>query len=454
MNDKKICFIACVNNDKYEQEMLNYISLLVVPDGYEIDYLSIRNSTSMCAGYNEGMQSTDAKYKVYLHQDTFIINPNFLLDILSIFKNPQIGMLGLVGSPILPDNCIMWTGPRVGKVFKSTYYSTHVNEPDPAQFPGGIDCTPMENIRYQDVQAVDGFLIATQTDVPWREDIFTHYDFYDISQSSEMRKAGFRVVVPYQNMPWCMHDDGFLNLSFYEDERKKYIENYRPDSLFQTYNHNTANIDELLSKVKAINKLLIKHDKESYLQIGKYVNNPDWFEPVRESNEFAALKLAESIFAEEQSKCLNRTIFDVNDNIDELIEYLFDFRMLLFRISFNRVTNDDSEIRGYIKNHRSLPLLWKGLSCFAPSPKKASFKLFEIFEELDFQEESLQMLLFMDVNWPGNIFFNIKLADKLSNISQDKAVYYLNMIPKDFWVKTPDEQSRYLTECINDWVNE
>ena len=37
MNDRKICFIACVNNDKYEQEMLKYINHLQIPEGYNIE---------------------------------------------------------------------------------------------------------------------------------------------------------------------------------------------------------------------------------------------------------------------------------------------------------------------------------------------------------------------------------------------------------------------------------
>lgn len=32
------------------------------------------------------MRESDDKYKVYLHQDTFIINKNFIYDIIDIFK--------------------------------------------------------------------------------------------------------------------------------------------------------------------------------------------------------------------------------------------------------------------------------------------------------------------------------------------------------------------------------
>ena len=59
----KISFIICVNNEIYFDECRYYIERLHVPDGYEIDVLAIRDADSMCAAYNLGMKSSDAKYK-------------------------------------------------------------------------------------------------------------------------------------------------------------------------------------------------------------------------------------------------------------------------------------------------------------------------------------------------------------------------------------------------------
>ena len=58
---------------------------------------------------------------------------------------------------------------------------------------------------YFDVEAIDGLLIATQVDIKWREDLFTGWHFYDISQCKEMQRHGYRVVVPQQNNFWCIH---------------------------------------------------------------------------------------------------------------------------------------------------------------------------------------------------------------------------------------------------------
>lgn len=214
MNDKKICFIMCVNNEDYMEEQVAYLNHLQVPEGYEIDVLNVYGATSMTSGYNEAMHASDAKYKVYLHQDTFIINPNFIADLLEIFEEEQIGLVGMVGTPHMPENAIMWNDFRYGKLYCSMIYQA------------GISVIGEMSEKYMEVEAVDGFLMATQYDVEWREDLFQKWDFYDVSQSFEFRKKGYKVVVPNMETPWCIHDDGFFNLKNYYVERKKFLEEY------------------------------------------------------------------------------------------------------------------------------------------------------------------------------------------------------------------------------------
>lgn len=214
MNKKKICFIMCVNDEQYEEECIRYIHQLNVPEGYETEQLSVWGASSMAAGYNEGMKKSDAKYKVYLHQDVFVVHKDFIRDLLKLFEDSEIGMIGMVGSPTLPADGVMWSGGRIGALFTS-----NVKEAGPAI----IGAVPKP---YGEVEAVDGLLIATQTDIPWREDLFKGWDFYDISQSMEFRKRGYKVAVPYMEYPWCLHDDGFINLAAYFEWRNVFLQEY------------------------------------------------------------------------------------------------------------------------------------------------------------------------------------------------------------------------------------
>ncbi len=218
-NDKKISFIMCSNDSIYSSECELHIRDLEVPAGYEVEVLIVTDAKSMASGYNEGMNSTDAKYKVYLHQDVLIRNKNFLYDIIGFFnKDESIGMIGMVGTPTLPDSGIMWDGDtetRVGGVYADTVFSAK------DALIGDF------SEEFFEVQVADGCLLATQYDIPWREDIFDGWHFYDCSQSMEFQRKGYKVVVPHMDKPWCFHDNDvqYLNEDYHR-YRKVFITEY------------------------------------------------------------------------------------------------------------------------------------------------------------------------------------------------------------------------------------
>ena len=214
VNEKAVCFIICSNDSLYTEECIYYINHLNVPDGYRIEVLTIHDAKSMTSGYNEGMRASDAKYKVYLHQDTFIVNHDFIQDILDIFtQDSSIGMIGMVGAPDLPYTGIMWDGKRCGGLYHWNVISTQESW--------------MKENTFSEVEVIDGFLMATQYDVPWREDLFDKWDFYDCSQCKEFARHGYKVVVPAQEEPWCIHDGGIASYNSYDGERQKFVKEYQ-----------------------------------------------------------------------------------------------------------------------------------------------------------------------------------------------------------------------------------
>lgn len=219
MNDRKFCFIMCSNDDFLAEECQKYIRKLELPEGYERQTVVIRGATSMTAGYNEAMKQTDAKYKIYLHQDVLLINRRLLHDVLRLFQdNPWLGMLGVVGNPILSDDGCPWSGERDCRI--GSLYGDCINQMIYASF-GKI------RGQFAKVLTIDGMLMITQYDLPWREDLFQGWDFYDGSQSMEFWKAGYGVVVPSMDKPWCIHDNDKQNLTCYEKWRRVFEQEYR-----------------------------------------------------------------------------------------------------------------------------------------------------------------------------------------------------------------------------------
>lgn len=193
-----------------------YLSLLHVPEGYQTDLITVEDAVSMAAGYNEGMAATDAKYKIYLHQDTFIVDPLFLDRLLDVFQeDAQIGMVGIIGTERLSEDGVMWHGNRCGNFYRLE-----------EMLEMGIEGVELSNCGHREVEAVDGFLMATQYDIPWREDVFRGWDFYDVSQCMEFRRAGYRIIVPEQRENWVIHCCDAPSLRHYEEYREILLREY------------------------------------------------------------------------------------------------------------------------------------------------------------------------------------------------------------------------------------
>ncbi|MCL2051959.1 MAG: glycosyltransferase [Lachnospiraceae bacterium] len=218
--ENKFAFIMCSNDDYYLQECFNYLCLLNIPDGYEVDTLIIPDAHSMASGYNEGMKASDAKYKIYLHQDIFIRNRDLLFDIINIFaSDPAIGLIGLTGTSKLPSTGVIKDGTLIGNIYQLEKQKAAKEELKINVITDGL----------HDVEAIDGMIMITQYDIPWREDIFDGWDFYDVSQCLEFRRQGMRIVVPGQPSSWYIHDNGIQEISaFYESCRRKLLAAY-PD---------------------------------------------------------------------------------------------------------------------------------------------------------------------------------------------------------------------------------
>lgn len=222
---KKAAFILCSNDELQLKKSFYFLDRLQIPNGMETERIVIRDAHSMTEGYNRAMRSSNATYKIYLHQDVWILKKDFLAEIDRIFSShPKLGLMGMVGS-----SCHIPSG-----TYFSHWNTGTVDSPINSVYDG---CNEGDELK--PVVAVDGLLLITQHDIPWREDLFSHFDYYDISASFEMTRDGWDVAVPRQDIPWCYHNATAAKLGFYADEGKIMKEEYQdifPFPLDETVN--------------------------------------------------------------------------------------------------------------------------------------------------------------------------------------------------------------------------
>lgn len=235
MNDKKICFISCVNDSIEYSIALKHIKQLEIPEGYEIEIVTIEGAQSMTSGYNQGMKKSDAKYKVYIHQDVSIINKKFISNIIELFeRNAKLGMIGVIGSKTVPKGVWWESSQPYGVVYHTP------------SGKGQLSLTGRYNVEneYEKVKVIDGLIMATQYDLSWREDLFQGWHFYDVSQCFEFINHGYDIGIPKQDTPWCIHDCGIISYEGFEKERQIFLKNY-PDLIHHEWKKNNNVLSEI-----------------------------------------------------------------------------------------------------------------------------------------------------------------------------------------------------------------
>ncbi|MGL4772507.1 MAG: glycosyltransferase family protein, partial [Clostridium sp.] len=216
MNEKIISFILCVNDMTHLRNCIYFLEQLIVPEGYNIEIVPVYGAKSITSGYNDGIKNARGKYKVYLHQDVYITNPYFIRDTLKVFESDEnIGLIGLAGSKLTSNDGVWWNSPLTfGIVYEIRTAGLKILE------------FKMATSLYEEVDIVDGLLMMTQYDIPWRADVFDGWHYYDASQCMEFKRANKKVVIPQMLKPWCIHDCGVVSVENYETFRILFLNEY------------------------------------------------------------------------------------------------------------------------------------------------------------------------------------------------------------------------------------
>ncbi len=328
LNERKIAFIICSNDKQETEECLFYLKNLKIPKGYSIEIIPVYNAVSMAAGYNTGMRQSNAKYKVYLHQDTFIINPNFIYELLKVFEaDAKIGMLGCVGHRRMPEDGFPVDSWNTGKVYHNlemcSYYEHDICE----------------------VDAVDGLLITTQYDISWREDLFQGWDYYDISQCYEFHRKGWKVVVPEQTECWCYHDNKYSRLGDYDKWRKRFVEEYQDIYPFQYNERITENQKEMQELINSLSEILKQHLTRGEMQEFNAICSNSEIKQKLWVREFCEIN---NIYKEEQKADTQKQI--CRENAESTLNHVRRLRHLLKRVEYKVGVQEDS-LREIIENY-------------------------------------------------------------------------------------------------------
>ncbi len=211
-NSYAIAFVTCVNDETQYAICLRYLDALQIPSGYTVERIAVLGATSMAEGYQRAMEASAARYKIYIHQDVYVVHPGLLAELIHLFRTyPRLGMVGVIGTTQLPASGIWWVNNAsysYGRVWVYVRLASLLR---------GIPLSPSayrRRLRFMRLQpfvgdylpaiAVDGLLMATQYDVPWTNPV-GGFMLYDQVQSLEFVTSGLEVGIARQEAVWCLH---------------------------------------------------------------------------------------------------------------------------------------------------------------------------------------------------------------------------------------------------------
>ena len=214
MDENQIAVIVYKTTDTPSDEISQMLKHLNVPKGFR-PTAHIINDANRWTAHNRVMKVSDAKYKVYIDDRTELLNENMLIDLIELFQSDRsIGMIGCSGSIELSTS---------GNTYQSVNRcGTLYIGPNKFRFKGD-----MPKAAYQEVEVLDGFMLATQYDIDWRDDLFDENSFGDAAQCIEFRRKGYKCVVARQEQPWLWYREE--SLPFQDSQRKKFLLEYSKD---------------------------------------------------------------------------------------------------------------------------------------------------------------------------------------------------------------------------------
>jgi len=211
-NPHAIAFITCVNDETQYNICLRYLDGLPIPSGYTVERIAVLGATSMAEGYQRAMEASTARYKIYVHQDVYVIHRGLLPELLHLFSTyPRLGLVGVIGATQLPTSGIWWvdnSSYSYGRVWVYVRLASLLRgiPLSPAAYRRRLRFMQLRSFvgDYLPAVAVDGLFMATQYDVPWTNQL-GGFMLYDQVQALEFIKVGLEVGVARQEAVWCLH---------------------------------------------------------------------------------------------------------------------------------------------------------------------------------------------------------------------------------------------------------
>lgn len=188
------------------------------------------------------------------------------------------------------------------------------------------------------------------------------------------------------------------------------------------------NMDRYIQKIDA---LLAEGTRETRMQLLTMFSDQDFFGHYRQVDEFAIMYVVLSIYQMEDAGGITETILQQADTVAGLMDCMFEFKMILYRLDFSVGQGTEKELLSFLKRHSVSPCWMKVMmTTCVMRPLSMALKLENIFESAGMGDLRFSMLEFLEEYFPGSYRNIAKIASVFhENGQEDMERQYMRRIP-------------------------
>lgn len=188
-----ISIIICSIHSSIDKKLETNIQATIGNVPFEIVLIdNSKGKHSICSAYNEGVLLAKYPYCVFMHEDILFVTKDWGTLIVNGFVDEKVGMLAVVGTFYLDNNCVYWFSSKLERGDNQQLFSD-----------GSVQIFHRRNNPElgNDVVAADGqFLVIRKAlfdsnILKWDDLTFKQFHFYDLDISMQVITKGYKIRI-------------------------------------------------------------------------------------------------------------------------------------------------------------------------------------------------------------------------------------------------------------------
>lgn len=197
--------------------------------------------------------------------------------------------------------------------------------------------------------------------------------------------------------------------------------------------------------IDKMNQLLTDASSNAILEWKSIFLDKDLLEHYKQVDVFANMYVVASIYEIEAERGIQHTILDHGRTVDELLNYLFQLKMIFYRLDFGIGENIEEEFMSFlITNRISTVNIELMMTTSVIRPLLTALKLEGMFKKYHIKEFDFSILQFMERHWKGNYRVQKRLVSEYrQNLSGEEIQDYEKNLEK---ILAADADERVILE--------